>query len=576
MKGTVSEVIIALMKKYNIRYVFGLPAAQISGFMDGVSTDADFKYLTTRHEEAAAHMAHAIAKLTNTPALCFGTVGPGATNLVPGVAAAWMDNVPMVVLTANNQSYAAILDTDLLQACNQVALYSPVTKWNAIITNPELAPTLIERAMRNTISDRPGPVHIDLPCDIGFMQGDYDVDLSAAQPRPTPAPDPGLIESAVEMLLSAKRPCILGGGGVVRSGALNEFRSLLGKTGFAAISTLNGKGLIPPDHPSHIGSAGFLGGHGVVKALQEADVILAVGCKFSSWIPIQKPPAYPRVEGQRIIQVDIDSEILGKNARIDLGILADARLALQAIIDALGDTPVFAGDTAWCDSLIRQRTQYLNEVNDIAETDIIESSGKLSSAAVIKALADIVGPETIVVVDGGQSMQWAHTYIQTYDPACLLYNPGMGHLGSGTPFANAAKFAFPERQVVNIVGDGACGCTIQELETAARHKLNAVHVVINDSHWGMYRPLGEVIFANPDFGTSLSDVDYAAIARGFGCHGERVTKLEELAPAFQRALESGRPAVLDVVADFVAHPMDFIWPEVVLADAALPPPRGSM
>lgn len=575
MERTVSEIIISLMKKYGIRYVFGLPAAQISGFMDGVSSDSDFKYLTTRHEEAAAHMAHAIAKLTNTPALCFGTVGPGATNLVPGVAAAWMDNVPMVVLTANNQSYAAILDTDLLQACNQVELYSSITKWNAIITNPDLAPTLVERAMRNAVSGRPGPVHIDLPCDVGFMRGDYDVDLSPAWPTPLPSPDPELIGKAVEMLLAAKRPCIVGGGGVVRSGAVKEFRDLLDNTGFVATATLNGKGLVPPDHPYHIGSAGFLGGDGVIKGLQEADVILALGCKFSSWTLVQKPPAYPRVEGQQIIQIDIDSEILGKNARIDLGIIADAKVAIQALIDGLGENPKSAIDINWRDDVVKERAKYVEKVNAIAAESIVASSGKLSTAAVIKTVAGLIGPETITVIDAGQSMQWAHTFMQTHDPFCLLYNPGMGHLGSGTPFANAAKFAFPGSQVVNIVGDGAFGCTIQELETAVRHGINAIHILINDSHWGMYRPLGEVIFANPDFGTALTNMDYAAIAKAFGCHGERVTQLEELAPAFARAVASGKPAVLDVVADFVQHPMDFIWPTVVLADAELPEPPGN-
>lgn len=573
MESTVSDLLVALLKRHGVRYVFGLPAAQVSGVMDGVARDPHFHYLTTRHEEAAGHMAHAIGRLTGTLGVCFATVGPGATNMVPGVAAGWADNIGMLAITGNNQSYNVAPTRDLLQACDQVPLYEPITKWNVLLLDADRAPELIERALRTATSGRPGPVHLDLPCDVGFQRREFDVDLSPAAAPARTSPDPERIERAAEWLLGARRPLLLAGGGVARAGATDVFRALLDQTGFAATSTLNGKGVVPPAYRGNVGCGGFLGGDSAVRALREADVVLAVGCKFSTWMLADRPPAFPRVKEQRIIQIDVDPDMLGKNIRIDLGIQSDAGRALEALIGALGATGGrVSADADWLDDLNKERGRYRAGVDAIANARVVGGSDVLNEAAVLRAIAAQLDPEGIVCIDGGQIMQWAHTFIDVHHPDRLLYNPGMGHLGAGLPFANAAKLAFPERQVVHVTGDGAFGCTIQELETAVRHGLNAIHIVCNDSHWGMYRPLGEAVFQNPNFGTKLTDVNYAKVAEGFGCHGERIERLEDLPDAFARAESAGRPAVLEVIVDFTPHPMDGIWPTVVLADADMPVP----
>ena len=196
-----------------------------------------------------------------------------------------------------------------------------------------------------------------------------------------------------------------------------------------------------------------------------------------------------------------------------------------------------------------------------------------NEAAVARALAALLAPDAFVCFDGGQVMEWAHTFIAVRDPRCHLFTPGMGHLGFGQPFANAAKLAHPGRQVVNIAGDGAFGCTVQELETAARYGLAVINVVCNDSHWGMYKPIEEGVFKNPGMGTRLTNVNFAKVAEGFGCYGERVARLEDLAPAFARAAASKRPAVLDVAVRFTPHPMDRLWMEIVFANVDLPLPQ---
>ena len=575
METTVSELIVALLKKHGVRYVCGLPAGQLLGLMDALGRDDEITYVTTRHEEAAAHMADAISRVTDTLGVCFGTTGPGATNLLPGVAAAWADNVPLLAITGNNQSWLVYPPHDNLQDGDHAALYRPVTKWNAVLRDAGRAPELVERALRTARSGRPGPVHLDLPVDVGFARRRFDVDLTPPPPPGRPAGDPALVERAASRLRAAHRPLLLAGGGVVRSGATEAFRALLDATEFPATTTLMGLGVVPPGHPSDIGCGGWYGGEAPLRALQEADVILAVGCKFSTWTVIDKPPAYPRRKGQTIIQVDIDPDMLGKNARIDVGIVGDARAVLEDLTAILRDSGPRAVDPRWRETLVRENERYRALVDSIAEDRAVGADEAPNEAAAARAVAALLAPDAIVCFDGGQTMEWAHTFIPARDPACHLFTPGMGHLGFGQPFANAAKLAHSARQVVNVSGDGGFGCTVQELETAARNGLAVINVVFNDSHWGMYKPIEEQVFRNPRMGTRLTAVDFSTVARGFGCHGERVRGLAELPAAFARAVESGKPAVLDVAVRFTPHPMDRLWGEIVFANVDLPSPAAA-
>ncbi len=574
MESTVSEILVALLKKHGVRFVAGVPAGQLVGVMDALGRDREITYVTTRHEEAAGHMADAISRVTNSVGVCFGTTGPGATNLLPGVAAAAADNIPLLALTGNNQSFLVYPAHDNLQDGDHLALYRPITKWNAVLRDADRAPELVERAFRTALSGRPGAVHLDIPVDVGFQRRRFEIDRSPAQLPGRPLGDPDLIGRAAIALLSAERPLLLAGGGVVRSGATEAFRALVKLTSFPATTTLMGLGVIPPDHPSNIGCGGWYGGEAALKAMQEADVILAVGCKFSTWTVIDKPPRYPRRSGQTLIQIDIDPEMLGKNARIDLGIAGDARRVLEELAQALRGGR-FAADPRWKAALGSDRDRYRALVNSIADQRAVGAEAPPNEAAVARALAEIIDREAIVAFDGGQIMEWTHTFIPVREPERHLFNPGMGHLGFGQPFANAAKLAHPQREVVNIAGDGGFGCTVQELETAARYGLNVINVVCNDSAWGMYKPIEEQVFQNPRMGTRLTGVNFARVGEGFGCYGERVTRLDDLGPAFARARASGKPAVLDVPVRFTPHPMDRLWMEIVFANVELPQPRAA-
>lgn len=572
MQDTVSSVLLKILKKHGIRHVFGLPAAQLGLVMDGAGRDPWFTYMTTRHEEAAGHMAHAVAKTTDSMAVCFGTVGPGCTNMVPGVAAAWADNVPLLALTPNNQSYLIEPNRDLLQNAQQLKLYSAITKWNACVRYPQRAPELVERALHIARTGRPGPVHLDIPCDIGAAPCAHELDSIPSIEVPRPAPSGAELAKLVDLMRRAERPVLIAGGGVVRAGATGQFRELVRHTGFAAISTCNGYGVIPADAPSYLGGAGVLGGTALVRALQEADLVVAFGCKFSSFLPINKPPVYPVPKGQKIVQVDIDNEALGKNVPLALGLVADARACLEVLNEALASAGTKA-DAGWLKAMREEKQRYRAEVDAIADATFTANTGVLNEAAVARAIARLIPDEAILVFDGGQAMEWSHTFMQPTHPQRFVFNPGMGHLGMGQPFANGAKAAHPDLPVILITGDGGMGCTVQELETAARYGLNVITLIMNDSYWGMYKPFGQML-NNDNFGTQLTEVDFSQVARGFGCHGERVSRLEELPGAFERAREAGRAAVIDIACDFTPHPMDGFWPQVVLEGVNFAPPEA--
>ncbi len=570
MAQTVSSVLLRILKKHGIRHVFGLPAAQLSLVMDGVGKDPWFKYVTVRHEEAAGHMAHAIAKLTDSMAMCFATVGPGATNMVPGVAAAWADNVPLLVVTPNNQVDSINPPRELLQNADQLGLYRPITKWSAQISHPERAPELIERALHVARTGRPGPVHLDIPCDVASWPCHHDLDSIPTIDPQRPVPAPAEIERLAAMIAAAQRPLVIAGGGVARSGGTQALRALLDATKIPATATPNARGVIERRSPCHIGSGGVLGGTSVTLACREADLIVAVGCKFSTLVPVNKPPAHPVPAGQKIVQIDIDGSSLGRNVPLALGLVGDARESLLVLAQALAGRRL-AMQPDWRSRLRAEREAYLGRVGALADARTTPGTNKTNEAAFARAIARLLPDDAIVCHDGGQIMEWTQTFIDPDDPHDNLFAPGMGHLGFGLPMANAAKLVHPDRTVVCINGDGAMALTSQELETAARCALNVIVICGNDSYWGMYRPLAEQVYANDGFGARLTSVNFARVAEGYGCHGEKIGSIDELPAAFARAQRAGRPALIDVPVDYTPHPMDDLWPQVVMRGIEIAP-----
>lgn len=564
---TVSSVFLQVLKKHGIRYVFGIPTIQIGMMQDGFGRDPWFKFFTARHEESIVHMAHGIAKTSDEMAACFGTVGPGVTNMVPGVAAANADKLPLLAITSNN--HLRLLDPlkDYLQTIDQLALMAPVSKWGAALRSAERTVEVVERAIYRAKFGCPGPVQIDVPFDLHTHTCNVDPWATRVVEKPRPVPSSRELCELVDAMKRAKRPLLVAGGGVARSQATQAFRDLVSKTGFAAATSVNGYGVLAPDCPTEVGSKGFFGGHGLVKAFQEADLIVSFGCKFSLWMPVNKP-FYPPVPGQRIIQVDIDENQIGAVAPAERGLVGDARETLQALCDLIGEQE-FSHSKSWIKTLLRERNRFYAEVTKIADERFIPDTETLNESAIARAVTAELPEDAIVTIDGGQCMEWSMTWFRPKDPHHFMYNPGMGHLGSGLPAAIGAKIAHPDKTVVCMAGDGAFGMTIQELETARRYGINVVVVVYNDAAWGMYERPNRTIFHNENFGTRMRRCDYAAIARGFGCDGYSVKSLEELTGAVKSALKSNTVSVIDVATAYTPHPMDEVWRPVNTEGAKL-------
>lgn len=571
VRSTVCGVLVEVLRKHGIRNVFGLPSAQLALLMDAFSRDPWFRYVTTRHEECAGHAAHGATLVPGEMALCFGTVGPGATNLLPGVAAAWANNVPMIVVTANNQRNRIAPDHDMLQAADHLSLYEPVTKWRAQVRDAERAPALFERAITLARSGRQGPVLLDIPVDVAGLPCTYDLESVPPLIPPRPVPSRGEIAAAAELLHGAKRPLLIAGGGVVRSGGVEAFRAFAKRYPAPAGSSAQGWGVIDPDAPGAIGSPSWYAGPAFLRACREADVVLAVGSKFGTWTPIGKV-SNPMAPGQKIIHVDIDGEMLGKNVATALGLVGDARETLLALAEAI-DPSRLGFDQGWIGELCRERRDYEAELDAIA-TKAIAENGPQPTPAWVRELARLIPDDAIVTMDGGQTLTWLMSMLRVIGPH-RKFDSGMGHMGSAIPLGLGARVASGHQTPVFVItGDGSAGLTGQEFETMARQGIKLVVIVMNDRAWGAYRMLQDHFFENDKMGVTLTDVRFATVAKGYGCDGERVERVADLEAAFARAVASPGAYVLDIVTDFAVHPMDLPWAQEVAHGAALDPHKA--
>ena len=577
-RKTGAEVLVECLQKEGVRKVFGLSGHGLTMVLEALRTNkSGIQFVSARHEESAAHMADGWARVTGDVGVCCSTVGPGAVNLAAGLAEAYADSIPVLAITANIQSYRAYPFVGSLEDMDSLAFYAPITKWNAVVHDWQRIPELIQRAFREATTGRPGPVHVDIPLDLLAQTGEAG-DLASPESYRAGGRSrggAGLVQQAVELVRSAERPLLVAGGGVIASGAWDEFRSLAETLDVAATTTPMGSGCLPTDRSRFFGDGGWLGGNGVLKAMAEADVLLAVGCHFSSWLGLGTQPVMAGPPQQRIVHVDIDPREIGKNVGVSLGIVGDAKAVLADMLAVAKEQGPAAAGREWRDSLVGAYQAYLAGLVPMLGGD----EGPITQGRLAKEVGEFLSEKDyLVAIDGGNVLLWAFPYIHAQRPRQRFFFAGGGHLGCGQPFANALKLAHPERPVVNFCGDGAFGMTIAELDTAVRHKLSVVNVVNNDGGWGMCKT-GQLFLYGPEacdgVDQDFGPLDYAAIARGFGAYGERVESVAEIRPALERAFASGGPAVLDVLVQPVPQPMFGVMAAVVLQGCEMPLPAGA-
>ncbi len=550
---TGGQALVRVLKACHVHNVFGLVGGAFTPFLAALAGDNTFRFVGVRHEAAGAWMATAQFYSTGSLAVCIGEQGPGGLNMLSGVGTAFNNNMALLAITTNVPSIDAYPHKGRLMDADHKRLFEGLTKWNAVVGDGQRIPALVRTAVRNALTGCPGPVHLDFPGDVLVDKIEYDLDdldapLEHFMPSGRSQADGDAILRAADLLFAAERPLVVAGGGTNHAMAQAALLRLIEFMGAPATATMTGLGAVPSDHPSFIGHGGVISGPTVMRALREADVVLAVGCRFSSYLWDGTEQAIRGWPVQRLVQIDIDPARFGQARALDVGLLGDARTVLDQLMAALAERGRPRAAVAWRRELRQDFEHYFSRLNELGE----RASGAIHPATLARAIGKFIGSEGLVVFDGGHTCFWGNAFTPVAKSRTRFNDAAMAHLGFGVPFAHALKFLYPQATVINITGDGAFGFTMQELDTARRYRLPVIHVIHNNQSWGIIEAAQRRV--GFELGSELSGSDYAAVARALGCHGERVTMAAEILPALRRAVDSNLPAVVDVMVSFEPHP----------------------
>lgn len=550
---TGGQVLARILKSVGVENIYGVVGGAFGPFLSAISKDNAIRYVGVRHEAAGAVMAAAEYYSTGRIAVCIGEQGPGGLNLLSGMGVAFNNNLALLAITTNVPLISAYPHEGKLMDADHKRLFEGLTGWNATVNDVSRLPSLVRRALRHALSGCPTPVHLDIPMDVlvenyEFDPTDIDMPLSHFLPSGRQPADAEAVREAARLLGTAERPLVIAGAGVCHSDSPAELMDVIRTIGAAATSTMTGVGSVPSSYPGFIGSGGVIGGPVIAQAMREADVVLAVGCKFSSYLWDTDRPVVQGWPRQKLIQIDIDPTRLGQAAPLAVGLQGDARAVLTQLRDALGDNDVDAEPKAWVSELAVAFGFYLEKLGDVPSP----VDGAIHPAALARKIGDRLGEDGLVTFDGGHTCFWGNALTPAARPRTRFNDACMAQLGFGLPFAIALKHLHPHQTVVNITGDGSFGFTLSELDTARRYGLPVITIIHNNAAWGII-DFGQKLggFA---LGGDLTGTNYAEIAKGFGCFGEVVTALEDFDAAFGRAVASNLPAVLDVRVGFVPHP----------------------
>ena len=545
LKG--SEIIMECLIREGVSIMFGYPGGAILPTYDAMTQYQDrLHHVLVRHEQGASHMADGYARATGRVGVCIATSGPGATNLVTGLATAMMDSSPIVAITG--QVAIPAIGSDAFQETDVTGVTLPVTKHNYLVTDVKDLAYTIKEAFYIARSGRPGPVLVDVPKDVQNALTEYvypEGEIALPGYHPPSAASQYDIEHALHLIQQAERPVILAGHGVTMSGAVQELRELAEQAQIPVALTLLGKGGIPEDHPLVIGMMGMHGEASANLAIQEADLLIALGMRFDD-----------RVTGNletyavnaRKIHIDIDRSELNKNVKVDVGIAGDLRTVLRQLLPQLQSKT----HRRWV-SRIRS---WLEDSN---ERDILnyETPGKLLTAQVINDIWKFTGGDAITVTDVGQHQMLEAQYYPHQRPSTLLTSGGLGTMGFGFPAAIGAKFGMPHAEVWAIVGDGGFQMTLCELATAVQENVNVNIAIINNHFLGMVRQWQEFFYEKRYQATPMFNPDFCKLAEAYDVPNMRVTKREEIEAAVQFARRIEGPTLLEfeVEKEEIVYPM---------------------
>lgn len=544
-----SEILVQCLLEQGVDTVFGYPGGAILNIYDALYKHSDqITHILTSHEQGASHAADGYARATGKVGVCMATSGPGATNLVTGIATAYMDSIPVVAITANVT--VPLLGKDSFQEIDIAGVTMPITKHNFIVKDVEKLADTVRRAFEIARSGRPGPVLIDITKDVTANVTEYERKTIKAVTANEIYSGENDIETAVRMINSSKKPYILVGGGCILSNASEELREFVNRVDAPVADTLMGKGAFDGEEELYTGMVGMHGTKASNLGITKCDLLIAIGARFSDRV-IGNAKTFAK--NAKLLHIDIDQAEINKNVKADASVIGDVKAVLEKLNSRL-------------DKL--NHAEWIEEVKELKEKyPLTYPQGALCGPYVIEKIYEATKGDAIICTDVGQHQMWAAQFYKYKNPRSLLTSGGLGTMGYGLGAAIGAKVAKPDKAVFNIAGDGCFRMNLNELATASRYNIPVIEVVINNRVLGMVRQWQTLFYGHRYSATVLDDkVDFVKTAEGLGVKGIRVTKLEEVEPAINEAINAGGPVVIDVQIDSDDKVFPMVAPGASISD----------
>ena len=537
-----NKLLVKALREEGVDTIFGYPGACTIDISDELYKQDFTRVILPRQEVALVHEADAYARSTGKTGVCLVTSGPGATNLVTGLATAYYDSVPLVCFTG--QVARHLIGNDAFQEVDIVGITRSITKYGVVVKKREDLGRVVKEAFYIARTGRPGPVLIDLPKDVMAELGspEYPSEVNIRGYKPSTGVHIGQLKRAIKMLGKAKRPLFLAGGGVIISGARKEFTELAERTKVPVVTTVMGRGAISTNHPLYIGNLGMHGAYASNMAVNECDFLFSIGTRFNDRITGKLHSFAPKA---KIVHIDIDTAAISKNVQVDVPIVADAKEAVEKLLEYVDNC-----DTEkWMDQIGAWKAEHplvMKEKPIMTPQDVIGAINRLFD-------------EAIIITDVGQHQMFTAQFAEITEKKRLIMSGGLGTMGYGLPGAIGAKLGNPDKPVISISGDGGMQMNIQELATAVLEELPIISCIFNNNNLGMVRQWQNLFYGQRYSATVLNDaVDFVKLAEAMGAVGIRAATQEEFKEAFEKALTLGKPVVIDCQID----PDDKVWPMV--------------
>jgi acetolactate synthase-1/2/3 large subunit len=555
-----ARALMVALEKEGVKEVFGLPGGANLPMYDELYK-SNIRHILVRHEQDAAHMADGFGRVSRKPGVCFATSGPGATNLLTGIATAQADSAPMVAVTG--QVPVAMIGKDAFQESDIIGMANPAVKYSYQPRTPEEIPEVVKQGFYIAETGRPGPVLLDIPKDVQQNEGKFTFPDEVRIPGYHPWTDPDIpsIGKAIELLLSAEKPIILAGGGVIISSAFAELQSIAEMLMIPVVTTFKGKGSFPENHPLSLGPIGMHGHAEANKIMTEADCVLAIGTRFSD----RSVGTFEEFERNlKIIHMDVDPAEIGKNQTTSVAVVGDVQASLRIMVKMLLKKALKSNDgSPW--------SKHVKEVKDYWQENLKLHPGEMGAAKILRKLREVLPKESIVTTEVGQHQMWASLFYDVIQPGTFFSSTGLGTMGWGFPAAIGAKTARPNVPVVDIAGDGSFNMTEHSLATSVLEDLPVIVFLINNSSLGMVAQWQRTFYDRRMIGIDLKKCpDYVKLAESYGAQGIRAQSMDELEKAIKSGLNSDVATVIDIPIDPEEDVLPFVAPGTSLKDMILP------